>query len=579
MSPDLEKMPMTNPTKRIPLRKVFMVILSLFLAHRLLTLLFAHSGPGSSHKKHIEVHTDRGYGEMYKLSWQGLTEALNAARPRIADVGAFEAVNGIGVDQVDRPTSVDVINMTPSDIATLRTSHSTFAHAIRDGGKLSVIYQRGHQGIVITATLNELPQVLIQLRLLRRTGSSLPVEVFLLSQDDFDSKICRGLFPKLNAQCTILEEHLDSSTMPLVPLSRRERKIEPQEPLNKLLAVYFSRFEDVLLLDPSTLVYNNPDMMLKEEPFLSTGMLLWPDFWASTVSPKLYAVQSAAVQKPNRRDNIRTVDMGQVIISKSHQSATLLLAIYYTYYGPRLYDSLLQQSSAGEQGSQAIKSAARYLEAPYYMMKRHVEAVGFPDLDSDNEGFRGVAMLQAFASDDFHRLPKDRQRPVFIRQNNPPLHPAYIMDRSVTVFTKQSSDQDVAIEEGAGEQAASIINENGKMTKLKAAPAGGAVAGDKLKSTILSQESPFSIPARAPTALDRGMHHRMWDWFSARYASNGWRDPDPERAIWEEVATLACVDHKKFRVWPVTDPAAAQLLCQRINYHRAQLGWKDFFVL
>ncbi|PWN31876.1 uncharacterized protein FA14DRAFT_162238 [Meira miltonrushii] len=562
---DVEKMPLTPIRRhRFNLRRIIILILSLLVMHRIILLLFDTKPPG---KQHIEVQTDRGYGELYKLSWQSLTQALNTARPKVATIGDFKSVPGIPVESVESTTAIDALNVEPHIVSSLQGSHASFTKILKEEDRLSVIYQSGQQGIVVTATLHELPQLLISLRLLRRTRSSLPVEVFLLTQDDYDSKLCREIFPKLDAHCSILEEHLDSSPLPTMPQSRNERKIQAQEPLNKLLAVFFSRFEDVLVLDPSTLVYNNPDIMLKEEPFLSTGLLIWPDFWASTVSPKLFTIQNAPQVKRNRRDNIRTVDFGQMVISKSIHSATLLLSIYYTYFGPNLYDSLQQQSSAGERGSQAIKCAARYLETPYYMMKRQVEAVGFPDLDSDNKGFYGVAMLQAFASDDFHRLPKDRQRPLFIRQNNPTLHPAYVMDRNIAVFKKQPSTEKVEESKAKADSDPSKI-----MQKVKAA----APAGDSIKK---DQSNPFAIPSVAPTDADRGLHHRMWEWFGGRYMSNGWRDPDPERALWEEVATVACVDYTHFRVWPSRDNKETTENCARINYHRGQLGWKEFFVL
>lgn len=539
--------------------------------HRIILLLFDTKPPA---KQHIEFQADKGYGEMYKLSWQSLSQALNSAKPKIATVGDFKQSPGISIESIESTTTaVDVLNVSPSVISSMQTSHANFAKTLKDGNKLSVIYQSGQQGIVVTATLHELPQLLISLRLLRRTRSSLPVEIFLLTQDDYDAKLCREIFPKLDAHCSILEEHLDSSPLPIMPQSRNERRIQAQEPLNKLLAIFFSRFEDILLLDPSTLVYNNPDIMLKEEPFLSTGLLIWPDFWASTVSPKLFQIQNAPQVKRVRRDNIRTVDFGQMVISKSIHSATLLLSIYYTYFGPNLYESLQQQSSAGERGSQAIKCAARYLETPYYMMKREVEAVGFPDLDSDNKGFYGVAMLQSFASDDFHRLPKDRQRPLFIRQNNPTLHPAYIMDRNIAVFKKQSN---LKQEEDAKMEVKEIDSDSNKgMQKVKAA-AAAAPGGEITKK---DQSNPFEIPSVAPSDLDLGLHHRMWEWFGGRWMSNGWRDPDPERALWEEVATVACVDYTHFRVWPSRDGKDTAQNCARINYHRGQLGWKEFFVL
>lgn len=561
-SPDIEKMSYSQKKRsRWNARSIAIVLLSIMLLYRL-SLLFFAAAP--QHKQLLSVNSDRGYTDMYRHSWRSLMDALADARPRTATVGKLEPIPGISVESVDKPTSVDILQVDSRDIKAVQDSHEKFMTRLRDGNKLSVIYQSNQEGIVVTATANDLPIVLIQLRLLRRTRSTLPVEVFLLSQDDYDEKICRETFPRLDAHCAILEEYMDSAPLPRMPHSRRERKINGNEPLHKFLALFFTKFENVLVLDPSTLVYNNPDIMFKEEPYLSTGMLLWPDFWASTVSPKLFTVQQAPMEKPNRRDNIRTVDMGQLLVSKSQHGATILLSIYYTYFGPNIYEHLLTQSSAGEQGSQAIKSAARLLEAPYYMMKRLVEAVGYPDLDKPNKEFRGLAMLQSLASDDFHRLPKDRHRPLFIRANNPYLHPAHLMDQGVTVFKAYPSSRNVQI--NAPVDMANPASSTG-MTKVKVSKPLNTAANGLGKSS-------FAHPP-----ADEGMHHRMWEWFGGRYVSNGWRDPDPERALWEEIHNVACHDYQDFRVWPISDKKRAEHVCQRIKHHRELMGWGDFFLL
>ncbi|UZJ56089.1 hypothetical protein CBS101457_005409 [Exobasidium rhododendri] len=532
-----------KPKWRYNWRKIIVYLLSIIVVHRLFLILFT-----SAHrpKAHLVESSQQGYGQLYHGSWQALTQALNDARPTISSVGSFVPVAGISVESVEVPTSVDVLELSTINLAAMRKSHKKFVKNINER-KLSVIYQRGQQGIVVTAGLDDLPAVLVQLRLLRRTGSLLPVEVFLLTQEDYDLKICRDTLPKLNAQCKILEEHTDAFPLPKMPGTNRERNVVANEPLHKLLALFFTKFEEVLLLDPATLVYNNPDVVVKEEPFLSTGMLIWPDFWASTVSPKLFAIQEAPEEKKTRRDNIRTVDFGQMVLSKSQHSATLLLAIYYTYFGEKLYDSLLQQSLSGERGSQAIKSAARFLEAPYYMIKRHVEAVGYPDMDKSNQGFHGVAMLQAFASDDFHRFPKDRQRPLFLRANNPKLHAGRIMKEGVTSF-------------GGKTQGAVVV-----------------AAASEAIGTSLPEVSAVASGLKKIKG-PRIVAHRMWEWFSARHVSNGWRDPDPERAVWEEIWKVACKDVRDFNYWPEDDVMTART-CQRISKHREDMGWSEFFVM
>jgi alpha 1,2-mannosyltransferase len=507
-----EKLALGAQKRHFTWRKILVFLLTLVILHRLILILFTHRS--RPHLVETEI-TKLGYNHLYQSSWHNLAGALQESRPKIKSIGHLTPVKGIPVDSIKAPTDITALETKPSDVQSLRKSHKAFTNRIEDH-TLNVVYQAGHAGIVITAGADDLPAVLVQIRLLRRTGSKLPVQVFLISLDDFDSEICKKQFSKLNAECKILEEYTDTSPIPKMPQSTLERRVRANEPLHKLLAIFFSRFEEVVLLDPTTLVYNNPDMLTREEPYLTTGLIMWPDFWASTVSEKIHAVQNAGVLKQNSRDKLRTVDMGQFLISKSMHSNTLLLSIYYTYFGENLYDSLLMQSKSGEKGSQSIKTAAQYFDAPYYMIKRYVEAVGFPDMDKEDKGFHGVAMQQPFPSDDYHRFSNERQRPLFVRANNPKLHAAHIMKQGVTSFKG----------DGAG----------------------------------------------SPVA------HRMWEWFDGRHASNGWRDPDPERAAWEEIWRIACVDAKHFSIWP-QNQEETRSNCEAITKHREALGWKDFFVL
>jgi alpha 1,2-mannosyltransferase len=319
----VEKSSLPQPKGRLGIRKILVYLLTAIVVHRVYLVFFT-----TPHrpKVHIVETSKLGYGQLYQESWQNLAKALSASRPSLASIGDFRPISGISVESVQESTSVDVIESSNNQIKSLSKSHKKFMKYINER-QLSVIYQQNQQGVVITGNNDDLPNILIQLRLLRRTGSVLPVEVFLLAQGDYDAKYCKLILPKLNAQCKIVEEHIDAFPLPKLPESHQHRQIRANEPLHKYLAVFFSKFEQVLLLDPTTLVYNNPDEIIKEEPFLSTGLIFWPDFWASTVSPKLFAIQETPAHKRTKRDNIRTIDMGQFLISKSQHSATLLLSI------------------------------------------------------------------------------------------------------------------------------------------------------------------------------------------------------------------------------------------------------------
>ncbi|PWN31390.1 uncharacterized protein FA14DRAFT_95163 [Meira miltonrushii] len=523
--------------RRVDFTKIVTIVLLVAIVHRLSLLLY---DTAPTLQTYLEYHPDRGYGVLYASSWRTLTQSLKDARPAIGSFSGFDPPPGSVVNPQDTvPPVVDMAHLSKGELKLLKSSHARFVKDLQTEGELSVIYKPGTKGIIFTATGGELPYLLISIRLLRKAGSQLPIEVFLLRQQDFNKKICLEIFNSLNARCSILEEHLGSSPMPSIPQSRNPRSIRSQEALHKLLAIYASTFEDVLLLDPSTLAYNNPDSTLIDNPFTLSGLLFWPDFWASSISPAMEDIQQNSDEKMTKLDSIRTVDFGQLAISKSQHRDTLLLSIFYTFYGPNLFEFLQNQSSAGDRGAQAIKCAARFARKRYYQVKRQVEAIGFPNHDQ-KDAFQGVAMRQSFVADDFNAVPSEKQRPLFIRQSNPTLHPAYIMDRGVTVF-KAPEDQKNAIEE----------------------------------HDSINDSDPIRIPAISPIKEDAGAHHRLWEWFDGKNMLNGWANFDPEKVVWEEIAKVACIDFKHFPDWPINDNKGNAQNCARINYHRGRLGWSN----
>ena len=494
------------------LRQLAIFVLIIFALQRLYS---QHRGHRSSAaiRKHsnasIRYPPERGYTLLYHESWAKLATALEIARPRMSgklktsrNVPGKSAEFLLEEDE-DDDAGEDVVPIDIKSITALGIHHKRFVQSIEEK-EIGVVYKHTKRGIVITGGLEDFPRILIQLRLLRRTNSKLPVEVALLEEDDYNQEVCLKLFAPLNARCLILEHLMSHKPLPFVHDRKARRTINSNEPLHKLLAMFFSSFEEVLLLGPDTLVYNKPDSVFSEEPFLSKGLVLWPDFWAATVSPKMSKIQHKTI--PSTLDATRTIDLGQMIISKAAGGKALLLAIYYTYYGNGLYDVLLKQSKVGEAGSQAIKAAARFFETDFYMVKRYVEAVGYPDKDESRQSFRGVAMLQALPLEDYHKQHKDRHIPAFIRANNPPLNPLTIMKAGVTSFSKSEDEA-----------------------------------------------------------------HRMWEWFGGRYASNGWRDPDPERALWAEIGEVACRDLTSVPLFA----KAALLACPEIDIHREKLGFKQ----
>lgn len=364
-----------------------------------------------------------GVEKAYQTAWSQLAESLNQARPIVRDVKKKYHPPAVSIEWMQTFNNDEIIDILPHDIKLLQRSHHQFVDNVRDS-KMSAVYNETSQGIVVTANGQSLPAVIVQLRLLRKTSSTLPVEVFLLSEADYDDYVCNDIFPALNAQCKVLQAFMAAHALPRLPEQRQTRTIRANEAIHKYLAVFFSSFEDNLVLDPATLVLHKPDTLFSEELYSSNKLILWPDFWLASVSPSMYEIQQEDTPPPSHR----TVDLGQFVISKSTHFSTLLLSIYYTYFGGMLYDDLLKQSNGGEAGSQAIRAASFFVEEHGLLIDQRVSAVGYIDQEAGN-AFHGVGMLQSFPFKE-----SESTTPLFIRSTNPLISPATIMQQNATHF-------------------------------------------------------------------------------------------------------------------------------------------------
>ena len=189
-----------------------------------------------------------------------------------------------------------------------------------------LLYNQNTRGIVTTAGGPYLAVALVSIRMLRRTGSKLPVEVFLASKEEFDPQICGHILPSLNARCIVLQGIFDLST------SKTNFKIDKYQ--YKVISILFSTFEDVLFLDSDYFPIFDPDQLFDAEPFLSIGIVLWPDFWFPSESPSFFE----ATEIPAPPIYVRALtESREILYSKSKHNLSIILAIYYNYYSPDFY--------------------------------------------------------------------------------------------------------------------------------------------------------------------------------------------------------------------------------------------------
>ncbi|CDR36331.1 CYFA0S01e00584g1_1 [Cyberlindnera fabianii] len=259
---------------------------------------------------------------------------------------------------------------------------------------------------------------LLSIKSLRSLGSTLPVEVLIPTEDEYEIELCSRIFPALDAKCILLPHALGEKAM---------SKFSFKGYQYKALALIVSSFENVLLLDSDNIPVHAPDYLFDNEPFKSAGLITWPDFWRRATSPHYYTIAGIDVTKDrvrfgyddrekdqeetpfhDRKGAIPdpTSESGQLMISKSSHTKELFLALYYNLYGPDYYYPLFSQGSDGEGDKETFLAATVALGSSYYQVKKFLNAFGHFNIDHE---FVGTGMGQYDPVEDFS-IEKTKQR-------------------------------------------------------------------------------------------------------------------------------------------------------------------------
>ncbi|RFU34238.1 hypothetical protein B7463_g2104, partial [Scytalidium lignicola] len=298
----------------------------------------------------------------------------------------------------------------------LKTAHSTFMQSITKEGAPKAYSQPGSRGIVSTAGGPLLPVFLVTLYMLRKSGSELPVELFLADQSEYDPFICEDMLPAMNAKCIVLADILDMS-----PPEQGLKKYQ-----FKIFSLLFSSFEQLIFLDADDFPLRDPNFLFDSEPYLSTGMITWPDFWKVTYHESFFEVTSQPVPASFP---YASTESGQIVLDKRRHHQTLLLSTYYNFYGPSHYYPMLSQGAPGEGDKETFVVAARRFNLSSYEVQAGPSALG----RFNNGKYQGSGILQADPTWDFEasngtisgkgRKPPPGSALLFLHVNLPKLNP------------------------------------------------------------------------------------------------------------------------------------------------------------
>ncbi|KAH8652059.1 mannosyltransferase putative-domain-containing protein [Xylariales sp. PMI_506] len=314
--------------------------------------------------------TDFLLSEEVQDYWRGMHDRLERITPDIERINLDKSVTPEQYDPSKatepKPPLVELVSMLPSSVEALRSAHDAMVNISHTLGP-SLPYTRGTRGIVTTAGGSYFGMVIVSLRMLRRSGSRLPVVVFLDTEADYDAYVCEEVFLGLNAECVVLADLRAVSTPGGFTLERFQYKI---------FSILLAPFQEVMFLDADAFPAHNADGLFDTDPYASTGLVAWPDFWISTASPLLYDIVRMKPPPPAVRLERRTSESGILIYDKDRHAKDLLLALFYNCLGPGWFYPLISQGAEGEGDKDTFLLAAAVLGEPFYDVKSPVRVIG-----------------------------------------------------------------------------------------------------------------------------------------------------------------------------------------------------------
>ncbi|KZZ93924.1 alpha-1,2-mannosyltransferase [Ascosphaera apis ARSEF 7405] len=316
--------------------------------------------------------------------WQDFHPLLNHSEPRIE--GEIKVLGELPFKELgfrpDHPELFryhDNVALNKSDFRIMRKQHAKFMKLLRDVDAPRLPYKKGTRGVATTAGGPMMAVLVTSLHMLRRTGSTLPVEVFIADDSEYDPWLCEEYLPNLNATCINISDVLKAA-----PLRDGLKKYQ-----FKIFSILFSSFEEVLFLDADCFPLRDPVELFESKVYKDHGLITWPDFWKVLYSPYFFNITGQ--HRPDYFPYAST-ESGQLLVSKKSHEKMLLLSTYYNFYGPDKYYKLLSQGGPGEGDKETFIPAAVALDLPFYDVSTGPSIWGY--WDRQHTKWEGGVMFQ-----------------------------------------------------------------------------------------------------------------------------------------------------------------------------------------
>ncbi|KAF0709928.1 hypothetical protein As57867_005691, partial [Aphanomyces stellatus] len=231
----------------------------------------------------------------------------------------------------------------------------------------------GSRGIAMAIHPGVLASAYASIKSLREFNCSLPIEVWYRPEEmAHTDAIVQSLVAKFNVVARAI----------LDPMATRF--------FTKPYALFYSAFDNVLLLDCDNFAIRDPEYLFDTPEFAATGALFWPDYW----KPDNTCFGIDAYSMIWDLTGIDFVDMfeqesAQLLVNKPASMAALHVLMFYSFVSPRfLADFNLVYGDKDLYRLAWLKAGV-----PFHMIKRPPGSVG-RRMRQNGNGFCGKTMAQ-----------------------------------------------------------------------------------------------------------------------------------------------------------------------------------------
>lgn len=225
------------------------------------------------------------------------------------------------------------------------------------------------RGIVICAGGQYLPGAWVCIRMLRKLGCNLPVEIWHLGKEELPEEFEQLVQP-------FLVRAVDGLKMMEESRARQPCR-ELRGWLLKAFAIKHSRFEEVLLLDADNVPTVSPEFLFDSPSYARTGALFWPDIRPG-LTPAVWKIFGTPYVEESEFES------GQIVVHKRKCWRALCLALWYNEHGDFYY-----QHVHGDKDT--FHFAFRKVGKPFSLIKHAVQLLPGTLCQHD---FRGRRIFQ-----------------------------------------------------------------------------------------------------------------------------------------------------------------------------------------